>query len=399
MSTYPPYPEDQHVPASAPSHRIPPGEESRNPRLPLMVGLLTLLLGLLILPYVLERIEYSITRGRQRAIAEVARGELDKLPDIANRYRLVAQAVAPSVVGIDTVQVVQAQDGMARLFPHAYETTGEGSGVIVDTRGYIITNYHVINGAREAKVKLSDGQVISDVTLVGADPSTDIAVLKINAPGLIAAPWGDSDQLQVGDPVLAIGNPFGFDWTVTAGIISAKGRHGIGDARYQDFLQTDAAVNPGNSGGPLVNLKGEVIGINTAIFGRTYRGISFAIPSHAARDVYDQVLKTGKLAERGWLGVKMEELNEDWARQLHLKSLHGVLISEVFENTPAEKAGIQPGDVVVAWGDKPIRDLADLVMAVARTKPGSRASTTVIRDGKKVTLNVQVGTQPQQFQH
>ncbi len=272
MDDHPQAPQSDSRPEVTYAETYVPMGERRSARLPVMIGLLVLMLGLLILPSVLESIQYSVTRGRQRAIAEVARGELDKLPDLANRYRLVAQAVAPSVVGIDTVQVVQRQDQWNRR-TRPYVAAGEGSGVIVDKRGYIITNFHVIDGASEAKVKLSDGQVISNVTLVGADPATDIAVLKINASGLIAAPWGDSDALQVGDPVLAIGNPFGFDRTVTAGIISATERHNVvGNGGYQDFIQTDAAVNPGNSGGPLVNMKGQVVGINTAIYGQSYRG-------------------------------------------------------------------------------------------------------------------------------
>jgi serine protease Do len=366
--------------------------------MPIMVGLLTLLLGLLILPYVLEQIEYGITRGRQRAMADVARTELEKLPDVASRYPLVAQAVEPSVVGIDTVREVQSQDGLTRAFQPRYQALGEGSGVIVDKEGYIITNYHVIEGAREASVKLSDGRVISDVALVGADRATDIAVLKINATGLTAAPWGDSDALQVGDPVLAIGNPFGLARTVTAGIISAKERRNVVDTTYQDFLQTDAAVNPGNSGGPLVNMKGEVVGINTAIYGRSYQGISFAIPSRLAQDVYNQLRKTGRITERGFLGVDPQDITEEWAKRLDLKTLRGALVFGVVANSPAEKAGIKPGDVIVGWGDDQINEAGDLPLAVARTKPGTKVTVHLIRDGKEEQLTVEVGSRPLEMQ-
>ena len=392
MSEYPPPAENRPVPvAPPPAPRSPWGEGPRH-RLPLLVGLLTLLLGLLILPYVLEAMAYRIARGQQRAAAEVARAELEKLPDQAGRYRLVAQAVTPSVVGIDTVRV------MADVFDQRYAAMGEGSGVIVDPQGYILTNYHVIDGASQAKVKLADGQIVTEVTLVGADPAVDLAVLKINSSGLVAAPWGDSDAMQVGDPVLAIGNPFGYDRTVTSGIISAKDRKMQDpEAGVRNFIQTDAAVNPGNSGGPLVNLKGEVIGINTMIHGRTYEGISFAIPSRLAQATYERILKHGPI-ERGWIGAVTEDLTPELAQQLRLRSLRGAVVREVPDNTPAAKAGLEPGDVIVAWNGSRINNDAELAYAIARSKPGTRAQMTLRRDRQQVDVTVEVGSQPLKFQ-
>ncbi len=364
-----------------------------------MLVLLALLLGLLITPYLAEKIQYGITRGRERARAEVARAALADMPDVASRYTTVAHAIAPCVVGIDTVRVVKSRDEMAYLFRSPQINQGEGSGVIIDDAGYILTNYHVIDGATEASVKLSDGRVIRDVHLVGTDPPTDLAVLKIDVSGLVSAPWGDSDELQVGAPVLAVGNPFGLERTVTAGIISAKERRGVvGNGGYQDFIQTDAAVNPGNSGGPLVNMRGEVVGINTAIYGRAYQGISFAIPSRMARDVYEQLKSTGKITQRGWLGVEMAPLTPELAEKLDLNTLQGALVAAVIDGAPAEKAGIRPGDLIVRWNGEEVSEAGDLALAVARTKPGTKAEVTVLRDGKQRKFSVEVGSRPLEMQ-
>ena len=404
MADYPQYPETPHERPQPPreemSHPVRDSAGNSNTRLPIMVGLLAVLVGLLILPYLAERLQYAITRGRERAKVEIARGQLADLPEIASRYTLVAQAVAPSVVGIDTVRVVQPRDELAFLFRQPrLEAQGEGSGVIVDETGYIVTNYHVIDGATEASVKLSDGRVIRDVQLVGADPSTDIAVLKIDASGLTAAPWGDSEELQVGDPVLAIGNPFRLARTVTAGIISAKERRGVvGNIGYQDFLQTDAAVNPGNSGGPLVNMQGQVIGINTAIYGQAFQGISFAIPSQLAKEIYEQLRETGKVAERGWLGVEMAEITQELAQQFGLKTLRGALVARVLADSPAEEAGIEPGDVIVEWAGQEVTEPGDLALAVARTKPGTQTKVVVLRDGKRLEFTLKVGSRPLELQ-
>lgn len=391
----------------------PPYGESRQPPRPPMVEsaaclrprrsgalwVLLILLILLILPSLIERVEYAITRGREQAEAEVAREVLsgDHPTSIAD-YRYVAKAVAPSVVGVKASRIVRGeptdeQSYFIRRRPQ-FREQDQGSGVIVDPAGHIITNYHVVNGASDVNVELSDGSR-HPAKIIGIDPLTDLAVLKIQASGLTATPWGDSDSLQVGDPVMAIGNPFGLASTVTAGIISAKGRRAVVEnVNYQDFLQTDAAVNPGNSGGPLVNMKGEVIGINTAILGPTYQGISFAIPSALVRHVYDQLMSTGKV-DRGWLGVSMQELTPELAEKLELKSTNGALVSGILPGAPAEQAGLQPGDVIIRWKDKAITDPIQLGFEVASTKIGEKAPVTVIRAGKELTLNVTVGQRPE----
>ena len=224
---------------------------------------------------------------------------------------------------------------------------GSGSGVIISPDGYILTNNHVVQGADEFKVETSDEQTYK-AELVGTDRATDLAVLKIKATGLVAAELGDSDALEIGEWVLAVGSPMGLDQTITAGIISAKGRHiGITNGGYEDFLQTDAAINPGNSGGPLVNLSGEVIGINTAIASRSggSMGIGFAVPSSIAKSVLDQILKTGKVT-RGRIGAAIQDLSEDLASSFQFKSRHGVLIGDVLPDSPAAKAGMKSGDIV-----------------------------------------------------
>jgi serine protease Do len=229
---------------------------------------------------------------------------------------------------------------------------------------------------------------------VGEDAASDLAVLKINVPGLVAAKWGDSDKLNVGDQVLAVGSPYGLARTVTAGIISAKGRRGMAlGSVYQDFLQTDAAVNPGNSGGPLVNMRAEVVGINTAIYGRAYQGISFAIASNIAQDVCERLRKTGRV-ERGWLGVQLQEIDPRLASRLRLKNTRGALVSAVVAGSPAERAGLQPGDVILQWNGKPINSRDDLPLAVAATPVGKSAKVLLVREGQQMELAVTVGPSP-----
>jgi serine protease Do len=380
-----------------PPRPYPPRPGSRS-HLPVLIGLLAGLILLAVLPYMAEQFEYAITRGRERAAAEVAREELKALPDAVNRFRLAAKAVEPSVVGIEIIRPIgrgQMDDEWTGAFsPPTRFGMGQGSGVIVDPEGYIVTNFHVVNGAQKISVRLSDGRTIDNVEPIGADPASDLAVLRIRATGLVAVPWGDSDKLEVGDQVLAVGSPFRLAQTVTAGIISAKDRRGIiQNLDLQDFLQTDAAINPGNSGGPLVDLKGEIVGINTAIVGESYRGIGFAIPSRIAEDVYNR-LKKGEQVPRGWLGVFMQDLNERLAEQLKLRETHGVLIADVGAGSPAEKAGLQPGDVVVEWNGKRVGDANDLRFLVAGTKVGSKVKVVIYRNGEKTDLTVTVGERP-----
>ncbi len=384
-----------------PADRSRPQPEAQAGRLPWLMFLLFLAVSAILLPYLVEQVQFAITRGRARAEAEVARVQLAEFPEHISRYRIVAKAIEPSVVGIETSRPVAPgrEDELSELFGHRfprYRAEGKGSGVIVDEKGYVITNYHVIDKASEVLVKLSDGRTLRNVTVVGVDPLSDIAVLKVQAHGLTAAPWGDSERLEVGDPVLAVGSPFGLAQTVTAGIVSAKGRRGVvQDINYEDFLQTDAAVNPGNSGGPLVNLQGEVVGINTAIYGPAYLGISFAIPSQIARDVYQNLRDTGTVT-RGWLGVALQSLDDDLAERFGLEDGRGALVTAILPDSPAAQAALRMGDVIIEWNGKPVADPAALSFAVAATRIGSKAKVALIRDGKRVELEVTVAERPPQ---
>lgn len=377
---------EEYIPA-------PPPRPGRTGRLLIVLAVLIVALAV---PVLAERIQYAITRGEERAKADVAREQLADLGSTTEAFRLVAQLVGPSVVHIDTIQVVSPRAGLmddGSNFFGQHQMTGQGSGVIVDETGYILTNNHVIANASQLRVHLSDGRAVDDVQIVGTDPPTDLAVLKINASNLRAATWGDSNQLEVGDWVLAVGNPYGLDRSVTAGIVSAKRRRQVGSSAYQDFLQTDAAVNPGNSGGPLVNLGGEVVGINTAIVGRSFQGISFAIPSDVARDVYERIRESGAVA-RGWLGVRLQELTPELVEQLMLPLGRGALVAEVVPRGPAAEAGIEQGDVIVRWNGEEVADPIDLGLIVARTEIGSVAEVVVMRGGEEVTLEVSVGARP-----
>jgi serine protease Do len=382
----PPQPPQPHVPS-------PPGPS----RLPWLVVLLALLLGFLLLPRMVERIVYAVVRGRERAEVDAARQQLPtpELTQISQQFALVAKAIGPSVVHIDTVQVVNGGGGNARNFRSLgqYEAMGQGSGVIVDEAGYILTNNHVVENARQINVTLS-GNETRPADVVGLDETTDLAVLKIAAGGLIAAEWGDSDALQVGSPVWAVGNPFGLDRSVTFGIVSAKNRHGFqGASPYQDFLQTDAAVNPGNSGGPLVDESGKIVGINTAIIGRGYQGVSFSIPSSIAKEVYDRLRENGKIV-RGYMGVQLQDLTPEKARELSLKEVEGVLVAHVSAAGPAARADMRPNDVIVEWNGQKVRDATELTLLVGKTKVGSKVKVVVMRDGEKLELELKVDERP-----
>lgn len=351
-----------------------------------------------IVPKTVEQIQYSITRGQQRARADVARMNLASLSSgltaTSEAFRWVAQSVEPSVVHVDAIRELDEADKPRAdewsFFAQPRVAKGEGSGVIVDAEGYVVTNHHVIAGADRVDVHLADGRSVSYAQVVGSDPLTDLAVLKIGGGNLVAAPWGPSDELEVGDWVLAVGNPFGLDRSVTAGIISAKRERGaINNNPYQHFLQTDAAVNPGNSGGPLVNLRGQVVGINTQIVGQSFQGVSFAIPSDLAREVYDRLRRDGKVA-RGWLGVAQKELTPELAEQLGLAEPSGSLVSEVWEDSPAKAAGIRAGDVIVAWNGAAVESPLELSQFVASTPVGQEVEVELQRDGERQRLRVRV---------
>jgi Do/DeqQ family serine protease len=273
------------------------------------------------------------------------------------------------------------------------EGRAAGSGVLVDPRGYILTNNHVVENATEIEVRLSDDRKFK-AALVGRDGRTDLAVLKIENPAgpLPVADLGDSDRLRVGQWAIAIGNPFGLDRTVTAGIISATGRTHVGLATYEAFIQTDASINPGNSGGPLLNLDGRVVGINTAIVS-SGQGIGFAIPINMARDIMTQLINRGKVV-RGWLGIGIQDLSPELAVGFGVKEDAGVLVADVMKDGPAAAAGFRPGDVIVEFGGSPIKDVPDLQKRVAAIEPGRAAPVTVMREKKTVTLSVKIGEQP-----
>jgi serine protease Do len=378
------------------------------PRRPTFLYLILIVLcGLLAAPYLVERIQYASTRGKMRARADQANEELQDLSqtaglvtlsDTSRIFKLVAQKIEPCVVHIDVKQGVHGRviDDEVIMLPDGQSVVGQGSGFIVDEAGYILTNRHVIEHASDISVHLSDGRAIDKVELIGEDELTDLAVLKISASHLTATEWGDSNELEVGDWVLAVGSPFGLDRTVTSGIVSAKQRRHISsNSSYQDFMQTDAAVNPGNSGGPLVNTRGQVIGVNTAIVGKSYQGISFAIPSEIARKSYEQIIKHGRVP-RGWLGVEFRPLDPVLAAKLNLPNEHGAMVRDVIPNSPAQKAGVRPRDVILGWNEREVIDTTDLQLAVASTEIGTTAKLTIWRDGQKVTLEVEVAQRPEQ---
>jgi serine protease Do len=275
--------------------------------------------------------------------------------------------------------------------PENFDTQGVGSGVIMSRDGYVLTNNHVVEGAKEVTVTLADKQEYK-ARIVGRDPKTDLAVLKIDAPEpLPIAAMGDSDQLNIGDWVVAIGNPFGLSNTVTAGIVSAKGRI-IGAGPYDDFIQTDASINPGNSGGPLFNTRGEVVGINTAIIPNG-QGIGFAIPINTAKPLIPQLVSTGEVT-RGYLGVSIQSITPDLVKALKLADRQGALVGDVLPGSAAHKAGIRRGDVIVAFNGKTVKESHDLPSLVAATPVGQEVGITILRDGKKQELPVTVGRLP-----
>jgi serine protease DegQ len=316
-----------------------------------------------------------------------------------------AQRAAPAVVSISASKASprnpHADDPWFRFFfgqrgmPQGPEAQrGLGSGVIVSPEGYLITNHHVIEGADEIEVQLADGRGAS-ARLVGTDPETDVAVLKIDLPKLPAVVFGNSDQLRVGDVVLAIGNPFGVGQTVTSGIVSALGRNQLGLSTFENFIQTDAAINPGNSGGALVDANGNLVGINTAIFSRSggSLGIGFAIPASTARMVMESLVRDGKVV-RGWIGVEPRDLTADIAETLRLPVRSGVLITGVLQDGPASAGGIKPGDVVVKIGGRGVANTAELLNAVAALPPGSDAAIGLQRGDKALDVTVKVAQRP-----
>jgi serine protease DegQ len=316
----------------------------------------------------------------------------------AASLRDAAQRAIPAVVSIAASRSVRnphADDPWFRFFfggrtPPDEPQQGLGSGVIVSPEGYLLTNHHVIDGADDIEIQLSDGRRAT-AKLVGSDPETDLAVLKVQIDKLPTVVFGRSDDLHVGDTVMAIGNPFGVGQTVTAGIVSALGRNRLGINTYENFIQTDAAINPGNSGGALVDAAGQLVGINTAIFSRSggNLGIGFAIPASTAQQVMDSIVRDGRVI-RGWIGVETRELTLDLAQSLGLNSTEGVLISGVLQDGPADKGGMRPGDVVTRVGERATANPTQLLNAVAALTPGEAVTIQLLREGQPRELRLAV---------
>ncbi|MGB3210668.1 MAG: DegQ family serine endoprotease [Desulforhopalus sp.] len=282
--------------------------------------------------------------------------------------------------------------------PREFTQRGQGSGFIISKDGFILTNNHVVEGADNIKVTLSDNRDF-DAKVIGTDPQTDVALLKIEDPSnLPVLPLGNSANLEPGEWVIAIGNPFGLSQTVTVGVVSATGRSSVGINEYENFIQTDAAINPGNSGGPLINGRGEVVGINTALFSRTggYMGIGFAIPINMVKSIEDQLQKEGKVT-RGWLGVVIQNVDKDLAESFGLKQAGGILISEVQKDSPASAAGLKQGDVILQLNDVQLIDVSDLRNRIAMLRPGSKAILDIMRDGRDKKIQISIGEQPADF--
>ena len=331
------------------------------------------------------------TAAQESKPATTARG----LPDFVT----LAKRLKPGVVNISTTQTAQQpetpnpfgqRDRFGGFSPREqFKQRSLGSGFIIEPDGLILTNYHVVDNAEKITVRLLDGRELAG-RVVGKDQKTDIALVKISARDLPVAPLGDSDRLEVGEWVMAIGNPFGLDNTVTSGIVSAKDRQ-IGAGPYDHFIQTDASINPGNSGGPLVNLQGEVVGINTAIFSQSGGniGIGFAIPINLVKDLLPQLKSGGKIT-RGWLGVSIQGITPDLAASLGLDQVKGALVSSVVHDSPADRAGIKAGDVIVGYTGKPINNANDLPFLVAGTPVGKTVSIEVLRGKKETTVDVTI---------
>ena len=374
--------------------------------LSLMVVLVLLIAVRLIVPSLVESVRYGWYRGQLRAEYEMS-GErlkhvsLDSLADVS---QMVSQRVGPSVVHINLLQGAEDQSPMQKILMHQtpkHFIEGQGSGFVVDQAGYILTNHHVVDGVGKIDVTTSDGRRL-EAEVVGIDPPTDLALLKVDATDLMPIRWGNSEQIVVGSPVWAVGSPFGLQQTVTFGIISGKHRVDLHGTRYEssvragtaygDLMQSDVALNPGNSGGPLVNSMGDVIGVNAAILGETYRGISFSIPSKVAMRVAQQLVKAGEVA-RGWLGVSMRDLEDEQRFNSEGRAQAGVLVIG-FPRTgdsPAHDAGIEIGDVILSFNGKPVMNQNELMGFIGAADAGTVVPIEVRRGGDTRAMQVTLG--------
>ena len=346
---------------------------------------LVVLVGLIAWPSLIGRIHYARTRAELAAIADAAAGA--QLAPVAKLFTTLARLIGPAVVNVTADRRLRTSaDEIASLRGFLQPSVTDesvGSGVIIEADGVIVTNYHVVARADRIAVTLADGRRFV-ARLVGADAGTDMAVLEIDAKNLPAAIWGDSDAVEVGEMVWAIGNPFGLDRTLTYGIVSGVGRRGVINDPLQEFLQTDAAINPGNSGGPLIDVNGRIIGITTAIAGRDARGIGFAIPSNTAREVAEAILRLGYV-ERGYLGLALRST---------VDGSPGVLVVATEPGAPGELAGIRPRDVILQFDDEILSSPTQLVLLLTRAEVGVDVPIEIIRDGKPVSLLVEIGRRP-----
>lgn len=339
-------------------------------------------------------------------IIEVKQAAAKQEINAAGSYRLAAQRAMPSVVNIFTSKEPaktvdpRLNDPILRHFfgdPNDEPPQKEnslGSGVIVSPQGLILTNHHVVETADEIEVALADGRTLP-AKVVGTDPETDLAVIKVDATNLPAIIFGRSDQLSIGDITLAIGNPFGVGQTVTQGIVSALGRNHLGINTFENFIQTDAPINPGNSGGALVDIEGHLIGVNSAIYSRSggSMGIGFAIPVSLAQQVMEQIVRQGSVT-RGWIGVEAQDVTPELAESFHLKDASGALIAGILRGGPADKAGVRPGDILTEINGKKIQDTSGMLTLISALKPNSSATLKVVRNGAEKSLSATIGRRP-----
>lgn len=360
---------------------------------------LILLSARFVVPRIVEEMRYAWHRGELRAEYQSGRDGLRNvsLDTLSDAYQMVTEAVGPSVAHIDVKrQTNAAEESFAQQFLRGgVPPTDQGSGVVVAADGYILTNRHVILGSESISVTLGDGRQLP-AEVVGSDALTDLALLRIEADDLLPIEWGDSDLSKVGAPVWAVGSPFGLDRTITFGILSGKHRMVRASTQYQDFMQSDVAVNPGNSGGPLVNARGHLIGINTAIVGDTYRGVSFSIPSNVAKQVYNQLRSNGRV-ERGWLGVKLEDVNYELVAEKN-PLLRGAMVDYLIDSdSPAAVAGLSSGDHIRSVNGEPIENMAHLMRVIGSTMVGSTVKIQVEREGHSLELPVILGARPNEL--
>jgi S1-C subfamily serine protease len=398
-----------------------------------LVVVLVLLMALrYMLPSVLEFSRYSWHRGQLRAEYEMAGHQLESVSweGLSTISQTVAKRVSPSVVhimmsAVESIDPELSLEEMVRSIPKRMKV-GQGSGIVIDDRGYILTNYHVLDDGSQINVILADERTCV-AELVGFDVPTDLAVLKINAQDILPISWGDSDCIEVGSPVWAVGSPFGLTGSVTFGILSSKHRLDLSGtsyedsirnpstrgtkqkamARYSDLMQSDVAVNPGNSGGPLVNGRGELIGINTAIVGESYRGVSFSIPSNIARLVFKQILESGKM-RRGWVGVELVKASEvsrisqsdseprlDRDVEAAKAPIRGAVVKSVLARSPAASAGLKVGDTIVEMNGQRIKGVADLIFEIGKTPVGNTVEFTIDRGDSEIKIGMAVGERPE----